>query len=159
LDHGLADLVLRREPLVGLLGKGTIAGTFSLLGTTLLQFPDLLQVSHHLRDEAGTLTLRNVPTVAVRSDAARADAKEAREKRIFDLWLACWTQQEIANAVGVPKKTVDDQIASLGDSVLQNQSAQSLANHATDFEPPRGRAHRRRSWESRPGNGTRPPLQ
>ena len=27
------------------------------------------------------------------------DTKEARDKRIFDLWLACWTQEEIAEAV------------------------------------------------------------
>ena len=34
------------------------------------------------------------------------DAKEARDKRIFDLWLACYTQQEIANAVGITKQAV-----------------------------------------------------
>ncbi len=34
------------------------------------------------------------------------DSKEARNKRIFELWLACWTQQQIAKSVEVDQKTV-----------------------------------------------------
>jgi hypothetical protein len=29
------------------------------------------------------------------------DAKEARDRRIFDLWLACWTNKEISEDVGL----------------------------------------------------------
>jgi len=64
------------------------------------------------------------------------DNKEKRDRRIFDLWMACYTQQEIAEAVGCPRKTVDDQVATFGETVLQNQSAKSLADHATDFDIP-----------------------
>jgi len=30
------------------------------------------------------------------------DAKDARNRRIFNLWMACYTQQEVAEAVGNP---------------------------------------------------------
>ena len=36
------------------------------------------------------------------------DAKEARNKRIFDMWLACHTQQEIADAEGIRWPAVDN---------------------------------------------------
>jgi predicted transcriptional regulator len=36
------------------------------------------------------------------------DAKEARDRRIFELWLACHTQQEIAEELGCPQQTVAD---------------------------------------------------
>ena len=34
------------------------------------------------------------------------DAKDARDKRIFSKWLACWTQEEIAESEGITKETV-----------------------------------------------------
>ncbi|KKM80927.1 hypothetical protein LCGC14_1334960 [marine sediment metagenome] len=34
------------------------------------------------------------------------DTREQQKKRVSDLWLACYTQQEIAEAVGVPQQTV-----------------------------------------------------
>jgi len=34
------------------------------------------------------------------------DSKEARDKRIFELWMACWTQDAIAEAEGVSQKEV-----------------------------------------------------
>jgi transcriptional regulator with XRE-family HTH domain len=34
------------------------------------------------------------------------DAKEARNRRIFEAWMACHTQEEIAEAVGCDQKTV-----------------------------------------------------
>ena len=36
------------------------------------------------------------------------DAKEARNRRIFDLWLACWTQQEIADEVGLSQPQIKE---------------------------------------------------
>jgi hypothetical protein len=33
--------------------------------------------------------------------ARKITSPEARDKRIFDLWLACWTQEEIAEMVGM----------------------------------------------------------
>lgn len=67
------------------------------------------------------------------------DAKESRNKRIFDLWLACWTQQEIADELGCPRKTVDDVIATFGENgrtAILAKSELAAAEHATDFDIP-----------------------
>ena len=63
-------------------------------------------------------------------------AKKARDKRIFDLWLACHTQEEIAGEVGCDQAEVSRlskafmQIGNLADS------HKAAASHATDFDPP-----------------------
>jgi hypothetical protein len=59
--------------------------------------------------------------------------KEARDKRIFDLWLACWTQEEIADAVGCDRHDVDNFLRKSADLP---EYAKPAANHLTDFEPP-----------------------
>ncbi len=64
------------------------------------------------------------------------DAKEKRNRHIFDLWLACHTQQEIANAVGVPQKTVDDTLSEFGNLANLAKTDRVAAEHATGFEPP-----------------------
>lgn len=38
----------------------------------------------------------------------KGHAKKQRDRRILDMWLACHTQKEIADAVGVGRKTVGD---------------------------------------------------
>lgn len=63
------------------------------------------------------------------------DAKEAQRKRIFSMWLACHTQQEIADAEGIGKATVNEILDSFGFAHLP-VSEQAAANHATGFEPP-----------------------
>lgn len=63
------------------------------------------------------------------------DAKEARDRRIFDLWLACWTQQEIADEVGVTQAEIAKSIPN-GDLAILNKSDRAAAEHATDFDPP-----------------------
>lgn len=40
----------------------------------------------------------------------RKEEKEERDQRILDLWLACWTEEEIAKETEVPRKTIDDVI-------------------------------------------------
>jgi len=57
------------------------------------------------------------------------DSKEARNKRIFDLWLACYTQGEIAEKEGINHQAVD--------LVLQEMAelpkiAKPFAEHLTD---------------------------
>ena len=47
-----------------------------------------------------------MPPFATWTSRIDKDAKEARNKRIFDLWLACHTQGEIAEAVGVSQGEV-----------------------------------------------------
>jgi DNA-binding XRE family transcriptional regulator len=66
------------------------------------------------------------------------DAKEARKQRIFDLWLAGWTQQEIADAVGVDVKSraFTDTFLQFGNVASLQKTQQSAAEHATDFDVP-----------------------
>lgn len=64
------------------------------------------------------------------------DAKESRDRRIFDLWLACWTQQEIAAETGAPQQTIADVLTEFGDIAKLGKSDRAAAEHATDFEVP-----------------------
>jgi len=64
------------------------------------------------------------------------DAKEARNKRIFEMWLACYTQEEIAEAVGIERSTVTkmaEEFVKIGNLAENHKAA---ANHLVDFEPP-----------------------
>ncbi len=61
------------------------------------------------------------------------DTKREQEKKIFDLWLACYTQQEIADSVGVSQFTVSNLIEN-GQVSEINKTPQ--ANHLTDFKLP-----------------------
>lgn len=63
------------------------------------------------------------------------DSKEQRNKRIADLWLACWTQGEIAEAVGASQPEIAKSIPN-GELAEWNKSDQVAAEHATDFTPP-----------------------
>lgn len=65
------------------------------------------------------------------------DAKEARDRRIFDLWLACHTQEEIAATVGISQGEVAKNIPNGNLAEWHISDAQrAAAGHATDFEPP-----------------------
>ena len=59
-----------------------------------------------------------------------------RDRRIFELWMACWTQAEIAEAVGCPRETVRDLLSGFGEIGKLSESAKAAASHATDFKPP-----------------------
>ncbi len=61
------------------------------------------------------------------------DAKAARDKRIFGLWLACHTQDEIAAEVDCDKATVNRVCCEMADLPKCNKPA---ADHAVDFETP-----------------------
>ncbi|HEY4364205.1 MAG TPA: ParB N-terminal domain-containing protein [Bryobacteraceae bacterium] len=61
------------------------------------------------------------------------DAKEARNKRIFDRWMACWTQEEIAEKEGVTKETVSEICQKSADLPESDKPA---AAHLVDFEVP-----------------------
>jgi len=64
------------------------------------------------------------------------DAKEERNRRIFALWLACWTQQEIADEVGCVKAEVNAVCSKMADLPNMNKPDKAAAEHATDFETP-----------------------
>jgi len=59
-----------------------------------------------------------------------------RNRRIFDLWLAGWTQQEIADEVGLTNQQVSQITADLPEIGKLSKPDQSAATHATDFEVP-----------------------
>ncbi|PKN24112.1 MAG: hypothetical protein CVU64_22905 [Deltaproteobacteria bacterium HGW-Deltaproteobacteria-21] len=52
---------------------------------------------------------------------------------IFDLWLACHTQEEIAEICGCERSTVDHALRETADLP---KSAKPAADHLTDFDPP-----------------------
>lgn len=64
------------------------------------------------------------------------DSKEARNKRIFDLWLAGWTNTAIAEESGCDEKTVREVIGETADLPKLRKPDQSAATHATDFDTP-----------------------
>ena len=66
------------------------------------------------------------------------DAKDARDKRIFSKWLACWTQDEIGESEGMTHGPVTEILSDF--PILENQtkSAQTLATYSEpDWTPPR----------------------
>lgn len=67
------------------------------------------------------------------------DAKEARDKRIFDMWLACYTIEDIAEETSASKSDVDRVVKSFsqnGDIAELGKSDQASATHASAFDPP-----------------------
>ena len=64
------------------------------------------------------------------------DAKQARKQRIFDLWLAGWSNVEIAESAGCDEKHVRDVIGEMADLPKLRKDQQSAADHATDFDVP-----------------------
>jgi hypothetical protein len=66
-------------------------------------------------------------------EQCKTAARVAQNRRIFDLWLACWTEQEIAEATGVHRDTVNEICRNLADLPKSDKAA---AEHATDFDPP-----------------------
>lgn len=68
------------------------------------------------------------------SRESAADTKEARDKRIFDLWLACWTQEEIAEQVGCSVQPVKEVISDYSAELPENLKPHAL--HQVAFDPP-----------------------
>lgn len=53
--------------------------------------------------------------------------KEQRDKTILEMWMSCYTQEEIAAAVDLPRKTVDDKIGELANLEMFPKSPKLLA--------------------------------
>jgi hypothetical protein len=64
------------------------------------------------------------------------DAKAARDRRIFDLWLACYTEREIARRENVSPGQIHDICSEFPDLEKTSKPHRAAAEHATDFEPP-----------------------
>lgn len=86
--------------------------------------------------KAQLATLLSVSERTVRDWLSRIDkdAKEARNQRIFDLWMQCWTQEEIAAEVGLHAQ--DNALRVSGNLADLPKNQKSLAEHATDFDVP-----------------------
>lgn len=65
-----------------------------------------------------------------------ADAKAARNRRIFDAWLRCETQEEIAEKENLTSQGVGQILKEFPDLEKLSKSARSTAEHAIDFETP-----------------------
>lgn len=61
------------------------------------------------------------------------DAKAARNKRIFNLWMACYTQEEIAEREEIHKDTVSEICRKMAELP---ESDKPSADHLIDFEVP-----------------------
>jgi hypothetical protein len=88
--------------------------------------------------KARLATVLSVSERTVREWLSRMDkdAKEARDRRVFDLWLACWTLKEIAETVGLTKQAVDLVCQESANLPKLDKSSQAQADHAIGFEPP-----------------------
>ena len=64
------------------------------------------------------------------------DSKDARNKRIFELWMACYSNEEIASVCGCDEKTVRTVIGESAELPKLRKDEQASAEHATDFEVP-----------------------
>jgi hypothetical protein len=83
------------------------------------------------------------------------DNKEKRDAAVFSLWLACHTEEQIAEAVGMPRDTVHSVLLKYGDfrfstkpgelSEIKDEAERwseiekrnrAAAEHKSDFEPP-----------------------
>ena len=65
------------------------------------------------------------------------DAKDARDKRIFSKWLACWTQDEIAESEGISKGEISGICSEFPELEKLNKSSQTLATYSEpDWTPP-----------------------
>jgi len=62
--------------------------------------------------------------------------REERKQKIFDMWLACHTMDDIAGTTGIAKSSASEEITTLFDFGSLSKSEQSLANFAeSEFVP------------------------
>jgi len=65
------------------------------------------------------------------------DAKEERNKRIYAKWLACWTQQDIADSEGISQSQTKAILSEFPELEKLIKSVQTLATYADpDWTPP-----------------------
>jgi len=88
------------------------------------------------RKKADLASMLSVSERTVRDWLSRIDkdTRDARDKRIFAMWLACHTGPEIAAAEGVTRETVSEVVGQI--SANLPKSDQATSEHATDFDLP-----------------------
>ncbi len=88
--------------------------------------------NQHRKKEEG----QNCPSSIDDAASLLGDAKDARRKGIFELWLAGWTNKEAAELTGLTEEAVRQQTQEMADLPKLGKPDQSLATHATDCSPP-----------------------
>jgi hypothetical protein len=68
------------------------------------------------------------------SDIEQAE-REERNQRIFDAWLSCHTQEEIAAAEEMPQQTVADKVKDFTDFGKLSKFGKTSSEYADDFTP------------------------
>ena len=64
------------------------------------------------------------------------DAKEARNRRIFEMWMACATLEEIGKREDLTGQAVGLLLKEMADLPKLSKSDKAAAEHAVDFDPP-----------------------
>ncbi len=64
------------------------------------------------------------------------DTNEKRNNRIFDLWLSCYTQEEIEGREGIDQATISRVMKGFMQNGKIAESHKAIANHAVDFDIP-----------------------
>ena len=72
------------------------------------------------------------------------------KKKVYELWLACKTQEKIAEAVGIPRTTIEEWTKNYDENLTVKES--SKYNFQDDFDPPRYNV-----WKYKPDSS--PPLE
>jgi len=74
--------------------------------------------------------------VPLAEEEARLRQEESRNKRIFEMWLACYTQE----AIGEKENVTEQAVALISQEFLDLEKLvkpeQAAAEHATEFEVP-----------------------
>ena len=81
------------------------------------------------KDEIAKDLSVSVRTVQAYLSGIDRQIREERKQQIFELYMDCWTQREIAGQIGMAQKSVNDIIKSLSENGSVSDFAQSL-----DFE-------------------------
>jgi hypothetical protein len=102
--------------------KQSTAITLHIYGCTYEDIADTLSVGKKKVQEWLSKTVR--------------EEKDRRDKKIFAMWLACHSQQEIADDIRCDQATVQRTANGSMQTVLENRMHKSLAEHASDFAPP-----------------------
>lgn len=62
---------------------------------------------------------------------------EQRDRLIFNMWMSCYTQEEIQESSGIPRKTISDKVQTFGENGSTSVFAKSLSfERDNDFVPP-----------------------
>lgn len=64
------------------------------------------------------------------------EERDRRNVRIRDLWMRCYSQEEMAELEGLSRPQVTEIVSEFSDLKIPTKSEQATAEHATDFDPP-----------------------